>query len=223
MAKYTKEQAIQIITDCAKKYKDELLDKTLLFICIDKHKNIFCYEFSFYIWNFMHLTGVKTKLYNSDIREHTNEKTQTISAVEFYNKCLSHKLSPSDFEFSDDGTTHMKLDVLPSVLCKNLAANMVGAYNSSKPKLYTEKIAGGIKACMGFVIDNIQGKYVPNTILKEDIRKNVFDYLRVLAVCRKNINDQTYEEVTYKAKKINWDDIKYPNEFSYLHTIINDG
>lgn len=48
MAKYTKEQAVKIITDCAEKYNNELLNKTLLFICTDKHKHIVYYEFSFY-------------------------------------------------------------------------------------------------------------------------------------------------------------------------------
>lgn len=216
MAKYTKEQAVRIITECAKKYKEELLDRTLLFVCADKHKNIICFEFSFYSRNFMHLTGIKTKSHPSD--SDTAEATQNISAADFYNKCLSHKLSPDDFEFSDDGTTHMKLDILPSVLCKNLAANMIGKYNSSKPRLYTEKIAGGVKACMGFVVDAVDGKYVPNTVLKEDIRNNVTDYLRVIEAYRRKTDDAAYKELTYRAKNIDWKGIKYPDEFSYLQS-----
>lgn len=100
--KYSKKQAIKIITDCAEKYKNELADKTLLFVCCDKHNNVICHEFSFYSWNYMHLTGVKTKFQYENREKH-------LSATDFYNKCLSHKLSPSDFDFSEDGTTHMKL------------------------------------------------------------------------------------------------------------------
>ena len=206
MAKYTKEQAIKIITDCAENYKNELVNKTLLFVCIDKHNHIVCYEFYFYSWNFMHLTGIKPK--------------QHLSAADFYNKCLSHKLSSNDFEFSDDGTTHLKLEVLPSVICKNLSANMIGTYNSSKPRLYTDKIAGGIKACMGFIVDSVQEKYVPNTLLNEDARDNVHSYVRVVAVFRKDICKENYEELTYRAKKIKWHEIQFPKELDYLLPLI---
>ena len=40
MAKYTKQQAISIITDCAAKYKENLDGYQLLFILKDKHKQI---------------------------------------------------------------------------------------------------------------------------------------------------------------------------------------
>ncbi len=212
MSKYTKEQAIKIITESAEKYRNELLNQTLLFVCTDKHNHIVCYEFSFYNWNFKHLTGIKTKTQdNAD--EH-------LSAVDFYNKCLSHRLSPSDFEFSEDGTTHMKLDILPSVLCKNLTAKMIGTYNSTKPYLYTDKIAGNVKACIGFVVDAIQDCYVPNTLLKEDIRHTVYDYVKVIAAFRKSVSEQEYKELTYRAKKIEVDKIKLPEEFEYLSSLI---
>lgn len=213
MAKYTKEQAIKIITDAAEKYRDELVNKTLLFICTDKHKRVVCYEFSFYNWNFKHLTGVKTK-------KQTDDDAERISATDFYNKCLSHKLSPDDFEFADDGTTHLKLNVLSSVLCKNLSANMIGTYNSNKPYLLTDKIAGSVKACIGFVVDTIQNCYVPNTLLKEDIRHTVYSYVTVIATFRKNISEEEYNELTYRSKKAEWDKIKIPEEFEYLSSFI---
>lgn len=157
----------------------------------------------------MHLTGVKTK-------DHDKEADEHISAINFYDKCLSHKLSPSDFEFSEDGTTHMKLDILPAILCKNLTAKMIGTYNSNKPYLYTEKIAGSTKACMGFVVDSIQDCYVPNTLLKDDIRHNVCGYVQVIAAFRKTTSEQTYNELTYQTKKIEWDRIEFPEEIKYL-------
>lgn len=215
MTKYTKEQAIKIITDCSEKYKNELVNKTLLFICADKHKHIVCYEFSFYGWNFMHLTGVKINVHDKE-----EESNEHLSAMDFYNKCLSHKLSPKDFEFSEDGTTHMKLDILTAVLCKNLNAKMIGTYNSSKPYLYTDKIAGSTKACIGFVIDSIQGCYVPNTLLKDDIRHNVYSYVQVVAAFRKTTSEQKYNELTYRAKQIEWDKIKLPEGFEYLSSLI---
>ncbi len=82
--------------------------------------------------NFLHLTGLKVKKhkYNADGIENTNDSDDTISAKEFYEKCLAHRLSASDFEFARDGTTPLKLDVLPRLISKNLSATMIGDYNS---------------------------------------------------------------------------------------------
>lgn len=213
MAKYTKEQAIKIIINSAEKYRDELSNRTLLFICTDKHKRVVYYEFSFYNWNFKHLTGVKTKTQGDDT-------TERISAVDFYNKCLSHKLSPDDFEFSADGTTHLKLDILSSVLCKNLSANMIGTLGPGKPYLQTDKIAGGTKACIGFVVDSTQDCYVPNTLLKDNILNIVSSYVRVIATFRKPNSKKEYSECTYRAKNVEWDKIKLPEKFEYLSSLI---
>ena len=213
MPKYTKQDAIRIATSCARKYEEELMDRILLFICQDKHRRTSYIEFSFNRWNFMHLTGLKVNRHGGSLE---TDKDENIAANDFFDKCLNHKLSPDDFEFSQDGTTHLKLDVLSGLLCKNLSASMIGEYNSAKPRLYTEKLAGGAKACMGFVIDSVSGQYVPNTVLKEDLRDNVRDYRRVIAVYRKRKGDKEYHELTYKAKKVDWSEVTYPDELSYL-------
>ena len=44
----------------------------------------------------------------------------------------------------------------------------------------------------------------------------MIDYVRVIAVYRKRIADRKYEELTYKAKKIDLSKIKYPDTYSYL-------
>ena len=89
----------------------------------------------------------------------------SIPAVRFYEKCLGHRLTESDFELSDKGTTELKLDVLPLLISKNLSANMIGDFSSTHPKLYTEKVAGGKKAYIGFIFDTMSQKYVPNTVI----------------------------------------------------------
>lgn len=91
----------------------------------------------------MHLTGLKSGLSSSS----------KLFANDFYKKCLEHKLSPEDFDFAEDGTTHLKLAVLPKLVCKNLHASIIGNYDSSKPLLYTERIVGNVNACMGFIMD----------------------------------------------------------------------
>ena len=208
MKKYTKAEAVSIVVQCAEKYHTELEGKTLLFICTDKHKQTISIEFSFYGNNYMHLTGLKSSRRAS--------APAGLSANDFYQKCLEHKLSINDFDFSEDGTTHLKLDVLPSVICKNLHASIVGDYNSAKPRLYTEKIVGGIHACMGFAFDRKSSEYVPNTVIQEDARDITSNAVRVIAVYRKNARAEVYEELTYKAKKVDWKSVKFPEQYEYL-------
>ena len=186
MTGYTKQQAVAIISSCAEMYKNNLDGNMLLYILMDKHKRISTLEVCFYPYNFLHLTGIKLK-------EHT-------SATDFYEKCLEHKLSTNDFSFAKDGTTQLKLQVLPQLLTPNTSSKMAGEYNNYAPRLYTEKLAGGVKACLGFVKAN-HGKYVPNTILNVDIRTVAKLPLQVIATYRKKQSDYTYSELVYKAKK----------------------
>jgi hypothetical protein len=215
MKKYTKEEAIAVVVQCAERYRDELDGRNLLFICMDKHKRTSAIECSFHGNNYLHLTGLKANRSETD----DDSPESKLYANDFYQKCLSHKLSPLDFTFAEDGTTHLKLEALPGVLCKNLNASMIGNYNSSRPRLVTEKLVGGIRACMGFVFDKKLVEYVPNTVLQDDMRNLVTaDSVRVVAVYRKFADDERYEELTYKAKKVDLSQIRYPDDFLYLQT-----
>ncbi len=211
MGHYSKEKAIAIVTSCAKAYQENLVNKSLLFICSDKHKHISCIEFTFDISNFLHLTGLKPKPFISE-----NGIEHTLNAIEFFNRCIDRKLRVEEFDFSPDGTTPLKLDVLPSVINKSLSAKMIGDYNSSNPKLYTEKLVGTISACMGFVKANHRGRYVPNTILKVDIRNYTTGTAKVVAVFRKRKDKDLYTECTYINKNTDWQSINLPTEFDYL-------
>lgn len=212
MARYTKEQAIRVVVACAEEYQKNLVNKNLLFLCMDKHKRVHAIEFSFDASNFLHLTGLKVK----QIRYKEKHEDDAISAIDFYEKCLAQRLRTSDFEFAKDGTTPLKLDVLPRLISKNLSATMIGDYNSRNPKLVTDKLAGGTAACMGFVPTGPSERYVPNTVLKIDIRAYIRNQMRVIAVYRKPMNVSQYEEITYAAKKIDWDVIEFPDQYTYL-------
>ena len=228
MGRYTKKDAIRIVAQCAKQFRDNLANRSLLFICQDKHKNTSAIEFSFDASNFLHLTGLKLKKRKrSSINVVGTDNTQQdsngedllgeeISAIDFYNKCLNHKLSENDFEFADDGTTEMKLDVLPGLLCKNLTAKMIGDFQSDKPKLQTEKLAGGVTACMGFRKNAQSTRYIPDTVLKDDIKRHTSGQVRVIACYRKPKDDFLYSEITYLAKNIEWDKITFPTNYEYL-------
>ena len=211
--RHTKKEAIKIVVSCAQQYEQELNGRSLLFVCMDKHGAISCHEFSFRPENFLHLTGLKTIHNERELKRLGQKDAEVVSATDFYSRCINQKLSPKDFELADGGTTDMKLDVLPSVLNKNLSAKMIGAYNSSKPLLYTEKLAGDTNACMGVVQDSATKLFFPNTMLKEDLRVNVHGYVRVILAYRKEQSKGKYEEITYAAKKIDWSQIKVPTPF----------
>lgn len=202
-----KNKARKILFECAELYKDNLINRNLLFLCLDKHKNISALEVAFSATGFMHLTGVKFK-------------EQRLSAGKFFDKCISKRLSIEEFEMASDGTTEMKLNILPLLFVKNLSANMVGDFSARTPVLVTEKMAGGVKGCIGFVYDTKYRFYVPNTVLNLDIRTYITNQQRIIATFRKQKNDEVYQEIVYLAKKIAWEQLCFPKSHAYLQKLI---
>ena len=121
-----------------------------------------------------------------------------------------------DFEFREDKTTVWKMDVLPKLMSRNLSATMIGKYNSTMPLLFTEYLSGSASACMGFVRSDDDGCFVPNTTLKYDVRTLVHKADRIIVTYRRKRSDEKYAEIVYAAKKVDWNDIKLPEEFLYL-------
>lgn len=190
-----KQEAIKTITKCAKDYKAKLFDKNLMFVYRIREENKYRYfEIVFMESNFCHLTGVEIK--------------SNISVVDFYNKCVESKLREEDFDFKKDGTTEMKLKVLPKIIHIYRASQMTGIFNNSRLKLYTERLAGGINGCMGFKKDIKSEYYVPNTVLQEDIRKITTKTHRVVATFMKNKTERFYNEITYKAKNFDLSELE---------------
>ena len=199
----TKKEALAIVFAAADKYQENLIDHSLLFLCMDKHKSTYCVEVTFSGSNFQHLTGLETD-------------PAVISPSHFFQLCLDRRLSESDFQFAENGTAEWKLDVLPRVVQKNLSANMIGLYNQSHPLLFTERVAGSVSACMGFIRDGGNGRYVPNTVLKGDIRTLVHVPDRIIATYRKAASEEQYSEIVYATKKLDWSSIELPEEYSDL-------
>lgn len=167
-----KRKSIQIMTKAARLYRDNLEDRKILFLYgipaeVKKQLRteegvrltaIKAYEVVFHTYNFMHLTGVKI-----------NANT-TASAIHFYQKCLDNRLTEEDFSFAKDGSTAQKLDILESMMQIKTKATMIGEFTDRGPKLFTEKVAGNVCGCIGFVQDKNTRLNVPNTLLKKDIR-----------------------------------------------------
>lgn len=181
----TKQEAIKIITRCAKIYDAELNNKNILFVSQGKN-SINYLETRFAANQFKHLTGV---FFNG-------------SSQHFLRLCIDGKLSLKSFNMNPDGTTEMKLSILPNIVSIHKTARMIGDYRHTKPYLITEKLAGGIQGCIGFVKDN--DYYIPNTVLREDIRDLlVVPYAKIIMILSKPITSKVYTDITYKAKNIN--------------------
>lgn len=213
----TKKEAMAIVFSCADEYKENLVGRSLLFLCQDKHKRTYCLEVTFNSSNFQHLTGFKTKeaADNTDVFENVMPKKK-IDAAHFLELCLDRRLTEDDFDFAEDGTTPLKMCVLPRAVKKNLSANMVGYYNGHQPRLYTERLAGSVQGCVGFVKDKDIGRYVPNTLLEGDVRLKIAQPDRILATYRKRSEEEAYSEIVYAAKKVEWEKVPIPTEYSYL-------
>ena len=166
-----KRRAIQIMTKAAQLYKEHLEDQKVLFLYgLPKEVNkqlqesnkilssVQGYEVVFHRYNFLHLTGVRLN------------KKETASAIHFYQKCLDKRLTENDFVFAKDGSTGQKLDILERMMLIKKNVTMIGEFTDRGPKLYTEKAAGNICGCIGFVKDKNTKLNVPNTLLKKDIR-----------------------------------------------------
>ena len=198
-----KDLAVKTIYECAKKYRENLANNNLLFVFGDA-TSVDYVETLCLPQNYLHLTGVVIA-------------DKSTNSTNFLNMCLDGRLTSSNFEFSDDGTTVLKLSVLRQLMDIHKIAKMVGDYNANRIKLNTDKIIGHVSACMGFVRSKEYPKYfVPNTVLREDIR----DVIRrpakkVLAVFKKTRKDRSYAVCTYLAKNITlydvaaFDDVRY--------------
>ena len=188
-----KKEALKIILNCAKIYKQNLENKNLLIVLETKNKQIKYFETIFLPRNYLHLTGIK--IINKKIK----------SSIDFYNLCLKNKLKISDFEFNSNGTTPLKLQILPQIVNIQKVSKMVGNYNNIKPYLYTKKIIGNINVCLGFIKQNKY--YIPNTVLKEDIRNITQEQAKVIAIMIKCTKEKAYKNITYLSKNVNINEI----------------
>jgi hypothetical protein len=184
-----KHEALSIIFHCATAYRDNLEGKNVLF-AFGGNGNCSFFETAFPAYNFQHLTGVNSSL----------------TASQFHDASIDRRLTLEQFSFSDNGTTPLKLEILPNLMEIYKNARMVGDYNNVRAYLYTEKIAGGVTANLGFVKDENypeSGFYVPNTTIKDDIRNMTLKPVqRVLAILLKKTSDSKYPLLSYLAKGI---------------------
>ena len=71
---------------------------------------------------------------------------------------------------------------------------------------------------MGFVRDSGEGRFAPNTVLKGDIRTKVKAADRIIATYHKSRGEEQDSEIVFAAKKVEWEKIVLPDEYSYEQT-----
>ncbi len=141
-------------------------------------------EVGFRDLNFLHLTGVVTRL----------------SAQLFYSNCIERKLSVKDFEIDKNGKVQQKLQVLPYLPELLYNSCMIGEFIDSGVYIKADYFIGNTKVVISVGFKYGKGVDYPVTLYKEDVRKLTHPTKRVLAVFMKKYNANKYEKVTYLAK-----------------------
>lgn len=183
----TKKQAIATISKCAKLYHKYLENYQVAFVYRDASNHSEYTEVQFRSHNFLHFTGVNPR--------------KGLNANNFYRYALNNKISEKDFAFKDTHTTELKLQILDIIMCIDTRARMIGNYTGSNIELYTEKVTGTTSACLGLIQKN--DCYIPNSVLKEDIRTIVQKPPgKIYAIFKKKIGIKQYTQLTYKSKDL---------------------
>lgn len=183
MAILDKREVLRQVVSAAKKYKENLLGRNYLIISKKKHMDFKYWELKFEKKQFAHLTGLET----------------TLSSSHFYQKAIGGRLSVRDFNLREDGTTELKLEVLPLLMEFKDKIRVVGYFEDCSPRLMTDVLAGNHQGALGFVKDE-KDCLVPNTCLKCDTRFRV-DSERIVMILSKKFEDKEYKKVEYAANK----------------------
>ena len=184
MKNYTKQEIIKIILLVAKEYNEKLNDKHFK-ITYQKGKDKEETVVGFRDMNFLHLTGVKTKL----------------SAQQFYQACINGKLSERDFEIDNKGKVQQKIAVLPYLPNLLYGNCMIGDFINSGIMIRADYFVGDTRATIsvGFKVGKTAD--VPVTLYHEDVRKLSHPTCKVLEIWCKRFDETEYGLCTYSAKE----------------------
>lgn len=185
MKNYSKAEAIRIITLTATEYEGFMRDKQFL-IAYQDGSGINHSIVGFKAKNFKHFTGVKS----------------TLSAKEFYQRALEHKLSPDDFRFDSAGNAQRKLAVLPWLPRMFFSNALRGSFNRSGIWLEADYLIGGTSARIAVAFRYGKTFDFPVSLYCEDVRNLTNNSMKVLAVWRRAFGEKVFSENTYCAKNV---------------------
>lgn len=195
MAKYDKKAALKIIREAAKKYEEKLNDKHFL-IVYQEGSDTKTVSVGFRNMNFLHMTGVKTKL----------------SAQQFYEACLDSKLSENDFEIDNKGKVQQKLMALPYLADLLYHHCMIGNFINSGIYIRADYFVGDTRTVLSVGFRTGKKTDFPVTLYNEDVRKLSQPTNKVLAIFSKHYKNQHYDNCTYLAKNQSIHELKLSNE-----------
>lgn len=201
-----KKPRIPSLVKAAEAYKANLLNRNVLLVGIDRDGNVGVQQFRFLARHFRHLTGVRT--------------TQNIKAVDFFNRCVEHRIADSDIREDPSGFAELKLQASKAMFKPDLSATFFGDANGSRLYVQADKYAGNNWACLGFVEDS--GWHDPMTMLDSPVEKEISQArkFRVVAVFAKAVTESRYGAPIKVAlrERDSWDKIQsmLPAGYSYL-------
>jgi hypothetical protein len=138
-----------------------------------------------------------------------------LSAPDFYERCIDGKLSEKDFTIKTDGSTIQKSHVSTELMSIHKRSTMYG----ESGLLYTEKLLGNIRGCIGHKKSKNHRFHYPNTLLETDIRNKSAAHYPVLAVYQKLITEPLYNIICYKSKilrDVDYNKLVWENEISQI-------
>lgn len=194
----TKEKLLKSIKNAKDIFDKTLLDKEFLYVYKNKiTSDIECFVMKCSKNNFLHLTGVETKL-NGKI---------------FYSALEENKLSLENIDYKSNGTTRLKLEIFPRLPLLFNSAIQVCFQDDfftlklkvdimiNKPKIDQKDIILGLKK------DKKYNFYVPASILKKEPREIGENFSQVLCVLEKNKNEKNYNKINYIAKGVEFKEL----------------
>jgi hypothetical protein len=178
--KLDKKQTIKKIVDGAKLYDAVFKNKVFLIIYDGEtfnHKGYDYKEVLFKKENFMHLTGIETKL----------------KAKDFYKKCISGRLSEKDFIPGTE--TNLKLEVLPYLGNLFIGSIMIGPYNGTGIKIRYDYVVGDTRNVLCLAFKHNKHYDILQSLLNDSVKKRSYPTKRVYAVYVKDleISNSAYE------------------------------
>lgn len=195
MAKYDKKVALKIRVEAAKNYEEKLNDKHFLIVYREEN-DIKTVSVGFRDMNFLHMTGVKTRL----------------SAQQFYAACLESKLSEHDFEIDNKGKVQQKLMVLPYLAELLYHHCMIGDFINSGICIRADYFVGDTRAVLSVGFRTGKKTDFPVTLYNEDVRKLSQPTNKVLAIFSKHYKDQYYDNCTYLARNQSIHELRVSDE-----------
>ena len=199
--KYDKKSALKIIIEAARNY-DSYLNRKNFLIVYQEGQEVKYTEVGFRDMNFLHLTGVNTK----------------ISAQKFYEYCIANRLSENDFEIDKEGKVQRKLMVLP-YLHELLYHNcIIGEFINSGIMIKADYFVGDTKLVLSVGFRREHENDIPVTLYSGDVRKLTNPTNKVLAIFVRSFPDGIYKKATYISKDVELDDLDLP-QFDSHHPL----